>query len=101
MLIADDPLLHHVTNGDPVTYTPPGGGAAIEGYAIFDAPGSAQFGAGELIVTEPVLRYPVVTFPAVVRNGVFAIAGASWRVREAPKPGEDGLEAVAVLERIA
>jgi hypothetical protein len=86
--------------GVPATYTPPTG-SPVSGRVVFSQPGSVEFN-GEIVSTEPSLRYPVSNFPNVIRGGVFAVAGSgNWRVRQAPSPTTDAAEMQCPVEAVA
>ena len=78
----------------------PAVGAPREGRAIFDQPGAVILG-GDVVTTEPTLRWPRDAFAAVVRGDVFVIDGRRYRVSEPPQPSLDGDEISAPLERAA
>lgn len=84
--------------GEAVTLTPVAG-SPVSGRGVFDRAGKPVF--GEVMASEPSLRYAVTTFPAVVRGDVFTIGGAQWRVRQAPRLLLDGSEAEVLLEVVA
>ena len=84
--------------GEVVTLTPVSG-SPVTGRGTFDCAGKSVF--GEVMASEPSLRYPVSVFPAVARGDVFTIGGTQWRVRQAPRPLFDGAEVEVLLETVA
>lgn len=84
--------------GDPVIFQPVSG-AAAPGWAMFSRSGMEVMG-GDVVITEPALRYEVAAFPAVARGDQFTVEGqGAWRVRGAPVLLLDGREAVVALEQ--
>jgi len=81
--------------GEAVTLTPQSG-SPVAGRGVFDRVGKPLF--GEVMASEPSLRYSVAAFPGVVRGDVFSIGGEQWRVRQAPRLLLDGAEAEVLLE---
>ena len=82
--------------GQPATHQPPTG-AHVTGRVILSQPGQGVIG-DEVVTLEPVVRYQPGPFPGVVRGSVFVVGGKRWRVRGAPQPLVDGLEAEAPVE---
>ena len=95
MFFETDLYLHYSLNGDPVRLS----GEQEDRMGIFSEPGQEVFG-GELIATEPTLRYPVALFPSMPRHQQLTVAGRTWRTRAAPRLLSDGLEAVVALELV-
>lgn len=99
-MFSDDDLLDlYADTGEPVSYRPAGGGAALAGFGHFTDSG-AEMLAGEVVGSEPALRYPLASFSAVQRNGVFEIGARDWRVRSDPRLINQGREAVVQLELV-
>ncbi|MDQ7989022.1 MAG: hypothetical protein REI09_05240 [Candidatus Dactylopiibacterium sp.] len=79
--------------GDPVTLE----GEATPRRAIFAEAGGTLLD-GELIATEPSLRFPCALWPELARHTVLSVSGRRWRTRTAPRRLSDGQEAIVGLE---
>lgn len=93
MFISPDLSAIYDACGDAVTLegesTPRMGIFAEAGQDVFD---------GSMVGSAPTIRFPVALWPAIKRDQRLTASGRTWRVRAAPKPLLDGLEAVVELE---
>lgn len=87
--------------GEAISHVAHGSGAVTEGlFGMYVEPGQSVIG-GDLIVDQPVVRYPVSAWPTVARGDVLHITldrGVVSRVvREQPMKIADGCEAIVKL----
>lgn len=75
-------------------------GEALPRYGLFVEAGQLEFG-GEIVTTEPTLRYAVSLFPPLNRGSLLSVGGRNWKVRSSPRLLTDGKEAVVSLERVS
>lgn len=90
---ADLADLYSADIADPVLFA----GEPVPRFGQFSEAGQVEFG-GELVTTEPSLRYPVALFPAMPRYTLLTVSGRTWKTRAAPRLLSDGREAVVALE---
>ena len=93
---ADMASLYDADMADPVVLS----GETLPRFAMFSEAGQLEF-SGEIITTDPSLRYAVELFPAMPRGTVLTVSGRNWKTRAQPRLLSDGKEAVVTLERVA